>query len=79
MGRLWGSFTRPVLVLHSEFDEFVPAHVDQVALNKRYREANSLVSPLSGLIPGAGHTVTADDARQWVTGRVAEFLQTLGE
>ncbi|KAM4068081.1 alpha/beta hydrolase family protein [Hirsutella rhossiliensis] len=77
VARVWGRFKKPVLVLHSEMDEFVPDNVDQAALNKKYRDANPVVSPLSGLIPGAGHTVTGEEAREWVAGRVAEFLRTL--
>lgn len=75
--RYWSRFQRPALVLHSEKDEFVSKHVDQAALNKKYREAGPNVSPLSGLIPNTGHTVLNDEARQWLAEKVAEFLQTL--
>ena len=75
--RYWGRFKKPVLALHSEKDELVPDHVDQAALNKKYKEASSMVSPLSGLIPNTGHTVLNDDARQWLSERVAAFLETL--
>jgi pimeloyl-ACP methyl ester carboxylesterase len=76
--RYWGRFKKPVLVLHSEKDEFIPPGGDQVALNKRYREANpSAVSNLSGLIPGTGHTVLDEEGRQWLSDRVALFLETL--
>lgn len=73
----WSRFNKPVLVLHSEKDEFVPARVDQAAINKKYQAASSLVSPLSGLIPGTGHTVLQEEARDWLAGRVVEFLRTL--
>lgn len=73
----WGRFKKPALVLHSEKDEFVPEHIDQVALSKRYKEAGPMVSPLSDLIPNTGHTVLNDDARQWLAERVAQFLETL--
>ncbi|PHH75155.1 hypothetical protein CDD80_2595 [Ophiocordyceps camponoti-rufipedis] len=76
--RVWGRFTKPVLVLHSERDEFVPQQIDQAGLNAKYRGANSMVSGLSGLIPGTGHTVLDEEARQWVAKRVDEFLRTLG-
>lgn len=73
----WSRFNKPVLVLHSEKDEFVPARVDQAAINKKYQAASSFVSPLSGLIPGTGHTVLQEEAREWLAGRVVEFLRTL--
>lgn len=66
-----------MLVLHSEEDEFITDKIDQEALNKRYRDANPLVSSLSGLIPGTGHTVLGDEARQWLAQRVVQFLRTL--
>ncbi|UKZ81272.1 hypothetical protein TrVFT333_009044 [Trichoderma virens FT-333] len=77
VNKFWSRFSKPVLVLHSEEDEFVPARVDQAALNKRYQAASSFVSPLSGLIPGTGHTVWHEEAQEWLAGRVIEFLQTL--
>ncbi|CAI6082377.1 unnamed protein product [Clonostachys chloroleuca] len=73
----WGRFQKPVLVLHSEKDDFVPAHIDQAALNKRYQEASPMVSQLSGLIPNTGHAVPNEDARQWLSEKVAEFLRAL--
>ncbi|RCI16679.1 hypothetical protein L249_2960 [Ophiocordyceps polyrhachis-furcata BCC 54312] len=79
VARFWSRFTKPVLVLHSERDEFVTPNIDQAALNARYRKANPLVSCLSGLIPGTGHTVLEDEARQWLARRVEEFLSTLKE
>ncbi|QUC22322.1 uncharacterized protein UV8b_06563 [Ustilaginoidea virens] len=75
----WSRFDRPVLVLHSEKDEFVPKHVNQASENKRYQDANSLVSPLSGVIPGAGHTVLEETAREWLGQRVVDFLRILAK
>lgn len=75
--KYWGRFKQPALVLHSGEDEFVPSHIDQEALNKRYREASAAVSPLSGLIPGTGHTVRGDEARKWLAERVAQFLLSI--
>lgn len=72
----WGRFSKPVLVLHSEKDEFVPPRVDQAALNRKYQAASPFVSPLSGLIPGTGHTVLQEEAREWLAKRVIEFLRT---
>lgn len=77
MAKFWSHFNKPVLVLHSEADEFVPRHVDQASQNKKFQAANPCVSPLSGLIPDAGHTVEEEAAREWLGKRVVEFLQTL--
>ena len=66
-----------MLVLHSEKDEFVPARVDPAALNKRYQDANPVVSKLSGLVPGAGHTILNDEGRQWTVQRVQAFLEEI--
>ncbi|KAI8715426.1 hypothetical protein NCS52_01050200 [Fusarium sp. LHS14.1] len=73
----WAKFEKPVLVLHSGNDEYVPERVDQAARNKKYQELNPVVSPLSGLIPGASHTVDQPEAQEWLTKRVIEFLGTL--
>lgn len=55
----------------------MPEDVDQAVLNKRYQEAGSMVSSLSGLIPGTGHTVLETEAREWLSKRVGEFLETI--
>lgn len=64
-------------MLHSGNDEYVPDEVDQAVANKRYQAASSFVSPLSGLIPGASHTVDQPEAQEWFAKRVGEFLKTL--
>ncbi|KOS18980.1 UPF0613 protein [Escovopsis weberi] len=71
----WSHFKRPVLVLHSEKDEFVPPHIDQAALNEKWQKASPYVSPLSGLIPGAGHTVKDAEAQTWLAERAVQFLR----
>jgi pimeloyl-ACP methyl ester carboxylesterase len=77
VSRIWGYFDKPVMVLHSEKDEYVPDTIDQAALNKRYQAANPVVSSLSDLIPGTGHTVLGGEARDWLARRVEEFLRQL--
>lgn len=77
VSRFWGRFKKPVLVLHSEKDEFVPASIDQAMLNKKFQDANPVISSLSGLIPDTGHTVLQEEARQWLAERVKQFLVTL--
>jgi pimeloyl-ACP methyl ester carboxylesterase len=72
----WSRFKKPVLVLHSAEDEFVPARIDQAASNKKYKELNSsAVSDLSGLIPGASHTVEQPESQEWLSKTVIEFLK----
>lgn len=75
--KIWSRFTKPVLVLHSEEDEYVPPHVSQDALRKKYLAANPLVSTLSGSIPDASHAVRAMPGQEWLAKRVVQFLQTL--
>lgn len=55
----------------------MPAHVDSAGLNKRYQDANPVVSKLSGVVPGAGHTVLNDEGRQWTVERVQAFLEEI--
>jgi pimeloyl-ACP methyl ester carboxylesterase len=79
IARVWGRFRQPVMILHSAADEFVPRTVSQEELNAKWAAKNALISPLSGLIPGANHTVLGEDARQWLAVRVHEFLKTLNQ
>lgn len=75
LSKFWARFNKPVLVLHSENDEFVPPTVDQKRMNNLYKTLNTHVSPLSGIIPGTGHTVLEEEARQWLAERVIQFLK----
>ncbi|KAH7113071.1 hypothetical protein EDB81DRAFT_826557 [Dactylonectria macrodidyma] len=77
ISNFWARFQKPVLALHSAEDECVPDRVDQAALNKRYQKASAMVSPLSGVIPGASHTVAEPEAQKWFAKRVGDFLATL--
>ncbi|CCT71243.1 uncharacterized protein FFUJ_08703 [Fusarium fujikuroi IMI 58289] len=72
----WSRFNKPVLVLHSGEDEFVPGRIDQAASNNRYKTLNPVVSRLSGLIPGASHTVDQPQAQEWLSKTVIEWLKT---
>ncbi|EWZ95187.1 hypothetical protein BFJ70_g13831 [Fusarium oxysporum] len=74
--RNWSRFNKPVLVLHSAEDEFVPERIDQAASNKKYKALNPAVSRLSGLIPGASHTVDQPQAQEWLSKTVIEWLKT---
>ncbi|KAG5921269.1 hypothetical protein E4U61_006964 [Claviceps capensis] len=75
--KFWSRFNKPVLVLHSGNEENCPEFVDQAKENQRYQKANPMVSPLSGLIPGAGHQVLEKSARDWLAQRVLEYLRAL--
>lgn len=74
---IWTRFTKPVLVLHSAEDQYVPAHVDKAALIAGWRELNPAISGLSGVIPHASHDVTQPQAQVWLADTVAEFLKTV--
>lgn len=69
-------FDKPVLVLPSEKDEYVPQTIDVVANIARWKTfcAPGIYSDLSGLIPGAGHSVEQADAQLWMADRVIRFL-----
>lgn len=75
--KIWARFDKPFLVLHSAEDEHVPSGIDSGALIEDWREKNPLMSPLSGSIPGANHTVDSDEARTWFADTVIEYLASL--
>jgi len=79
VSKVWSRFDKPVMALHSGEDEFVPPHVDKQGLIEKWTAVGKHVSPLSGLIPGASHTVDAPEAQDWLANRVAEFISSLGE
>lgn len=60
-------------------DEYVPAWVDFKELLGRWKSHCPLVSDLSALIPGAGHTVNPPSSQEWLAERVVSFLQSLAE
>ncbi|KAF4990659.1 hypothetical protein FGRMN_8331 [Fusarium graminum] len=71
----WSRFKKPVLVLHSAEDEYVPKRIDQAASNQKYKALNPVVSHLSDLIPGASHTVDQPEAQEWLSKQVIAFLR----
>lgn len=74
VSKVWGRFDKPFLVLHSAEDEYVPSHIDKRGLVEAWRKENPRMSPLSGAIPGANHTVDSDESRTWLAGAVTKFL-----
>jgi hypothetical protein len=78
--RCWGAFEDPVLILPSGEEEYVPAHVDKAALLERWMSlVDTKISPYSGLIPGANHTVDDPAAQEWMCRTVIRFLEGLEE
>ncbi|OAA67997.1 DUF1749 domain containing protein [Niveomyces insectorum RCEF 264] len=75
----WSCFDKPVLVLPSEQDEHVPASIDVVKNMARWKTfcAPGVLSNLSGLIPGASHSVEQPEAQLWMADRVIAFLASL--
>ncbi|KAL0930804.1 esterase lipase [Colletotrichum truncatum] len=72
---VWNRFEQPVMALHSAEDEFVPASIDKQALIESWKKTSPKVHPLSGLIPGASHTVNNPDSQVWLADRVIQFIQ----
>ncbi|KAK1999841.1 DUF1749-domain-containing protein [Colletotrichum falcatum] len=75
VSEVWNRFQQPVMVLQSAEDEFVPAKIDKQALVDSWKKRSLKVHELSGLIPGASHTVKNADSQQWLAERVVQFLQ----
>ncbi|EFX03823.1 duf1749 domain containing protein [Grosmannia clavigera kw1407] len=75
----WGAFNKPVLVLPSGKDEYVPQTIDVPANIARWKTfcATGIYSDLSGLIPGASHSVEQPDSQLWMADRVIRFLASL--
>lgn len=62
-------------MLYSAEDEHVPSHVDRDELVDSWKRVGRNVHGLSGLIPGAGHTVKQPEAQRWLNDRVVRFLK----
>ncbi|GKT43694.1 UPF0619 GPI-anchored membrane protein [Colletotrichum spaethianum] len=75
VSEVWNRFQQPVMALQSAEDEFVPAKIDKQALVDSWKKTSPKVHELSGLIPGASHTVKNPDSQQWLAERVVQFLQ----
>lgn len=75
--QFWGRFKKPVMVLHSEKDEFVPGYINQGTLNRRYCEANPVISKLSEVVPNTGHDIRDDETQNYIAKKVVLFLESL--
>ncbi|KAI8964116.1 DUF1749-domain-containing protein [Daldinia sp. FL1419] len=77
VGPYWKRVDKPILILHSGNDEFVPSSIDKDALVKHWRSLcrPDIASELSGIIPGAGHRVEEPEAEAWLVDTVVKFLR----
>ncbi|KAK5629619.1 hypothetical protein RRF57_005334 [Xylaria bambusicola] len=66
---------KPILILHSSNDEFVPHQVNKEELRELCKP--NIASELSGTIPGATHRVEEPEAENWLCSTVTKFLQTI--
>lgn len=71
---IWGSVKKPILIVPSAQDEFVPKEVDFEKLLANWTSVCPMASDLSALIPGAGHTVEPPASQEWLAERVVSFL-----
>ncbi|KAI8634628.1 dolichol-phosphate mannosyltransferase [Xylariaceae sp. FL1651] len=78
-GPYWKRVDRPLLILHSGNDEFVPNSTDKQGLINRWKGLckPGVASELSGTIPGAGHRVEEPEAEEWLGNTVVDFLRNL--
>ncbi|OBR13794.1 Esterase lipase [Colletotrichum higginsianum IMI 349063] len=74
VSEVWNRFQQPVMALQSAEDEFVPDKIDKQALVDSWKKISPKVHELSGLIPGASHTVKKPESQQWLAERVVQFL-----
>ncbi|KAJ9154734.1 Dolichol-phosphate mannosyltransferase [Pleurostoma richardsiae] len=79
LAAVWGRFSKPVLILPSAEDEHVPKSIDVEKMIGKWKTfcAPGIASELSGLIPGASHTVPQSESQKWISEQVAAFLQQL--
>jgi alpha-beta hydrolase superfamily lysophospholipase len=77
--RIWGGLKRPVLILPSEEDEWVPKGVDVEGLLRTWMTAcgEGIASEEIGVIPGANHRVDEEEGQKWMAERVIRFLKWL--
>ncbi|KAI1330515.1 dolichol-phosphate mannosyltransferase [Xylariaceae sp. FL0255] len=76
----WKRVDKPLLILHSGKDEFVPESVDKESLVKHWKTLcrSGIASDLSGAIPGAGHRVEEPESEEWLCKTVIDFLKSIG-
>ncbi|KAI0887503.1 DUF1749-domain-containing protein [Annulohypoxylon maeteangense] len=75
----WKRVNKPILILHSGNDEFVPASVDKDALVRRWKALcqPGIASEFSGAVPGAGHRAEEPEAEDLLVNTVVKFLHSI--
>ncbi|CAJ2506233.1 Uu.00g003630.m01.CDS01 [Anthostomella pinea] len=78
-GPYWQRVDKPIMILHSGNDEYVPKSVDKEGLVQHWRSLcrPGIASELSGITPGAGHRVEEPEAEKWLANTVVQFLQSI--
>ncbi|GMF01470.1 unnamed protein product [Ambrosiozyma monospora] len=80
--KTFGKIDKPILLLFSGSDEYVPEYVDKKKLVEGFRQATDekYWSPLSGIIEGATHNIgpkSEPGAQEKAISLVVEFLKSL--
>ncbi|OTB06827.1 hypothetical protein M426DRAFT_9258 [Hypoxylon sp. CI-4A] len=75
----WKRVDKPILILHSGNDEYIPKSLDKDALVKHWKTLcrPGIASELSGTIPGAGHRVEEPESEKWLVDTVVKFLREI--
>ncbi|KAK8081520.1 hypothetical protein PG996_000301, partial [Apiospora saccharicola] len=76
--RFWKKFEKPLLVLHSGIDRYVDPSMDKQAQIDGWKALCNpgIASDLSGVIPGAGHSVRQPEGEKWLVDNVVKFLKS---
>ena len=79
VSEIFGRVDKPIMILPGGEDEMVPPFEDREVLLQRWISAckSGIASELSGFIPAADHVLSPGPAREWLAGRVKEFLGDL--
>ncbi|KAK6866154.1 hypothetical protein PG995_002682 [Apiospora arundinis] len=72
----WKKIDKPLLILHSAEDRYIDPSVDKKAQIEGWKALciPGIVSDLSGVIPGAGHSVRQPEGEEWLVNTVVKFL-----
>ncbi|KAF3013800.1 hypothetical protein E8E14_011494 [Neopestalotiopsis sp. 37M] len=78
-GPYWSRIKKPLLILQSGSDEYMPPSVDKMGLVEKWKSLcrPGIASDLSGCIPGADHRVETADSEKWLVETVVKFLDSL--
>ncbi|KAI4596627.1 hypothetical protein KJ359_005383 [Pestalotiopsis sp. 9143b] len=78
-GSYWSRIKKPLLILFSGQDEYMPPSFDKDGLIQKWKTycRPGIASDLSGCIPGADHRVETADSEKWLVETVVKFLDGL--